>query len=144
MNHILETMEEIRNDMIKVFDLMLDKFPAIGIRYEYNQEYSCFLVSIDVDALNTEKSDRFSESYLSNVKTLEEKYGDDSPLFCIDEEWFSLSKDAISYNISKEEDLGLEVEWIDDILHTSKIDIKSQSYHKKGIEISTYDLLLAA
>lgn len=137
-------MEEIRNDMIKVFDLMLDKFPAIGIRYEYNQEYSCFLVSIDVDALNTEKSDRFSESYLSNVKTLEEKYGDDSPLFCIDEEWFSLSKDAISYNISKEEDLGLEVEWIDDILHTSKIDIKSQSYHKKGIEISTYDLLLAA
>lgn len=137
-------MEEIRNDMIKVFDLMLDKFPAIGIRYEYNQEYGCFLVSIDVDALNTEKSDRFSESYLSNVKTLEEKYGDDSPLFCIDEEWFSLSKDAISYNISKEEDLGLEVEWIDDILHTSKIDIKSQSYHKKGIEISTYDLLLAA
>ena len=138
-------MEEIRNDMIKVFDLMMDMFPDIGIQYEFNQEYGCFLVSFDVNELNTEELDRFSESYLSNVKTLEEKYGNDSPLFCMNEEWFSLSKDAISYQISKEEEFGVEVEWINDILHTVKVDIKSTSCQKEYYkESSTNDLLLAA
>ena len=138
-------MEEIRNDMIKVFDLMMDMFPDIGIQYEFNQEYGCFLISFDVNELNTEELDRFSESYLSNVKTLEEKYGNDSPLFCMNEEWFSLSKDAISYQISKEEEFGVEVEWINDILHTVKVDIKSTSCQKEYYkESSTNDLLLAA
>lgn len=138
-------MEEIRNDMIKVFDLMMDMFPDIGIQYEFNQEYGCFLVSFGVNELNTEELDRFSESYLSNVKTLEEKYGNDSPLFCMNEEWFSLSKDAISYQISKEEEFGFEVEWINDILHTVKVDVKSTSCQKEYYkESSTNDLLLAA
>ena len=96
-------MEETRIEMLRIFDSMLEKFPAIGIKYEFAKEYGCFLVSIDVADLNSEELEKFSELYLSSVRFLQDEFGDDAPLFCMNEEWFSLSKNAVYYHIGMED-----------------------------------------
>lgn len=89
--------DEIKKEMLKAFDVLLGKYGSVGIWYENNAFYGCYLVSIDVSTLKKSELDDFSDLLLSQIKELQEKFGEEAPLFSINEEWFSLTQDAISY-----------------------------------------------
>lgn len=84
---------------MKLFNVLLGKFPEIKIKYEYSKKLGCFLASIDVCRLVSLALDDFSMLLISLIEELQEKFGVDSPLFSINEDCFSLSSDAISYSI---------------------------------------------
>lgn len=118
-------MEEIKKDILGVFDALFAKFALINIRYEYNKDYGCFLISVDVSKLSDSELDAFSDLFLEKIKFLQNKYGEAAPLFCINEEWFALSPDAISYYVSKKEKSQYDFEWTGEDMFTSIISINS-------------------
>ena len=104
-------MEEIKKDMYKAFDELLAKYASIGIHYEYSGVYGSFLVSIDTSGLNDSALDSFSELLLSIISRMQEKYGEEAPLFCLNEEWFSMTSDAQPYVRKSKDDNSKEIEW---------------------------------
>ncbi len=90
-------MDAIKKEMLKAFEALLGKYSGIDVRYEFSHEYGCYIVSVDVSNLEKSKLDDFSELLLVQIKDLQNKFGEEAPLFCINEEWFSLSSNAITY-----------------------------------------------
>ncbi len=127
-------MEEIKNDMFKAFDVLLDRFPSIGIRYEYSDKLECFLVSVDNSKLEGNKLDAFSDLVVKSIDYLQDKYGEDAPLFCINEEWFSLSPEALSYHKEKTRNF----EWSDANVYKSIIRMRQLLSGTPTIRVSPH------
>ncbi len=84
--------DNIRNDITAWGEIITASYPGLRIRYEYSAARGVFLVSFytnDIDEL-----DRFSEDVMKFEDLMEEKYGYDAPLFCDNEELFTLSAEA--------------------------------------------------
>lgn len=103
---------KIKYDLLRLFNTLLDSFPNIGIKYEDSVEYGCFIVSIDVAKLDEIALEEFSSLYGSLKHSIQGEYGDDAPLFCLNEEWFSLSDCAISYYNERKESIDNDYEWM--------------------------------
>ncbi|MBD5233763.1 MAG: hypothetical protein HDS65_06225 [Bacteroidales bacterium] len=87
---------KIKEDLLKLFDTLLLSYPDIEIKYEFSDDFKCYIASVDVSRLDEPTLESFSAMYLHESRQLQEIYGDDSPLFCMNEEWFKLSPEAIS------------------------------------------------
>lgn len=101
----------IKYDLLGQFNVLLDKFPQVGIKYEYSEEYDSFIVSIDVSKLDDIALEEFSGMYGSVKRLLQNRYADYAPLFCLNEEWFSLSESAISYCNEVRREISDEYKW---------------------------------
>lgn len=83
---------EIRKSLLEWFDIMVNKYSWLQIKYEYNELKDIYLVSfcIGSDIENFE----FEQDVLLFEEVLDNKFGDDSPLFCDNESLFRLSANA--------------------------------------------------
>lgn len=86
--------EIIEKQLTDWFDIMLQKYAWLNIKYEYSDVERCFLVSFSPSPL-TKVSEDFSKDALEFENMMNKEYDTDAPLFCDDEELFKLSSNAI-------------------------------------------------
>lgn len=90
----MERMKAIEQDLVRMLKQLTTEFPWLSARYEYRKSWATFLVSYAPSC--TMFSD---DNILNRMMVLEDKlidkYGDDAPLFCEEENLFTLSTDAI-------------------------------------------------
>lgn len=133
--------KEIKDILIHFFDTLLKDFKNIGIKYEYSKQYECYISSIDVENLTDETLELFCEVYLNEIKKIQNQFGDDAPLFCLNEEWFTLSSEAISYYFH-DNSTKPNLQWIEDSEISSKFKIHETSYaQSRNLKV---ELLIAA
>lgn len=104
--------DKIKYDLFGQFNILLDSFPNVEIKYEYSTDYGCFIVSIDVSKLDDVALEEFSGLYGSVKRVIQDSYGDAAPLFCLNEEWFTLSESAISYSNEVKREISYDYKWI--------------------------------
>lgn len=75
------------------FALMLKKYTWLSIKFEFNKEYKCYLVSFSPSSKSTQDED-FCRDVLDFEDKINEEYEFDAPLFCDDEDLFELSSNA--------------------------------------------------
>lgn len=105
----------IKEDLLKIFDTLLKAYPLIELKYEYRDDFDCFLVSVDVTKLESYSIENFQELYMTEIRNIQNKYGEEAPLFCTNEEWFTLSPAAISYYNSLKEESHFNFEWSENL-----------------------------
>lgn len=86
--------EIIEKQLIRWFDIMLQKYAWLNIQYEYSDIERCFLVSFSPGLL-TKASEDFSKDALEFENLMNKEYGIEAPLFCDDEELFKMSHNAV-------------------------------------------------
>lgn len=84
--------EEIRKSLLEWFNIMVNKYTWLQIKYEYNESKACYLVSFCIGS--GIEDFEFEQDVLSFEENLDNKFGDNSPLFCDNESLFSLSVNA--------------------------------------------------
>lgn len=84
--------EEIKKQLTEWFNTMLAKYTWLKVKYEYNEAKECYLVSFYISS-GIENLD-FDKDVLEFEETMDNKYGDYSPLFCDNERLFELSPNA--------------------------------------------------
>ncbi len=89
----MNRQEEIKKQLTDWFDLMLAKYTWLKVKYEYNVNKECYLISFCISP-DLECSDAFDKDVLEFEKAMGNKYGDYSPLFCDNERLFKLSPNA--------------------------------------------------
>lgn len=85
--------EEIKKQLTDWFDVMLAKYTWLKVKYEYSESKECYLVSFCISS-DTEYSDAFDKDVLDFEETMDNEYGDYSPLFCDNERLFKMSPNA--------------------------------------------------
>lgn len=85
--------QQIKNELIAWFKIITSRFQWISVKYEYSDKLKSFLVSFSPsDKIN--ESDEFCIEAMRFENEMNEKYGDNAPLFCDDEKYFTLSEHA--------------------------------------------------
>lgn len=121
--------EGIKKELIDIFGNLTKDFPSIEIRYEFSERYECFLSSINTSSLSAKDLDAFCTEYLEEINLIQNKYGEDAPLFCLNEEWFKLTDKALSYsNIDIIKEVIEDLEWTDFIEDIS-LNVAPQPVH---------------
>lgn len=85
--------ELIEQELRLWFSQMVDKYKWLTIKFEWSDARNCFLVCYYPKSV-IDKSDEFCSEAISFEDRITEKYDDDAPLFCDEEELFSLSPNA--------------------------------------------------
>lgn len=85
--------EEIKKKLSTWFDKMMTKYEWLSIKFEYSCKFKSYLVSFSPSS-KIEESDEFCEESMNFEDEMNKLYGDDAPLFCDDEKYFKLSKNA--------------------------------------------------
>ena len=88
----------MKNEIIKEqlntwFSQMLQKYTWLSIKFEYNDLEKCFMVSFSPKFIISQ-DEGFCKEALTFENEMNEVYGDYAPLFCDDEDLFTLSSDA--------------------------------------------------
>lgn len=85
-------IEEIRNKLMSWSQQITSAYIGLKVRFEYSESRGVFLVSLYTDEIAD--IERFSVDIMSFEDEMEDMYGYDTPLFCDNEELFTLSSEA--------------------------------------------------
>lgn len=89
----MKDIQRIIEADIKTWALrMAEKYDWLTIRYEYSDKHECFMISFYGENLDNEE---FCKTALEFEDETTEKYGDEEPLFCDNEDMFELSENAV-------------------------------------------------
>lgn len=99
--------QKIKNELIAWFKIITSRFQWISVKYEYSDKLKSFLVSFSPsDKIN--ESDEFCIEAMRFENEMNEKYGDNAPLFCDDEKYFTLSEHSEIINFDKNNTIDLQ------------------------------------
>ncbi len=84
--------DEIKYKLKKWAERITSKYEGLRVRYEFCAKRGVFLVSYDYDHI--ENMDEFFLASMDFEEKMDREYGDGTPLFCDNEELFSLSAEA--------------------------------------------------
>ena len=90
----MEQIRIIEQDLVRMLTQLTTEFPWLSARYEYRAPWATFLVSY-VPSNKMFSDDDVLLRMMELENELIAKYGDDAPLFCEEENLFTLSTDAI-------------------------------------------------
>ena len=76
--------------------LMQQKYTWLSIKFEFNEEYKCYLVSFSPSSKSIQNKD-FCRDVLDFEDKVNEEYEFDAPLFCDDEDLYKLSDKAQTF-----------------------------------------------
>lgn len=85
-------IEEIRNKLMSWSQRITSAYIGLKVRFEYSESRGVFLVSLYTDEVDD--MERFSVDVMSFEDEMGDLYGYDAPLFCDNEELFTLSAEA--------------------------------------------------
>lgn len=85
-------IEEIRNKLISWSQRITSEYIGLQVRFEFSESRGVYLVSLTTGEVHD--MDRLSRAVMSFEDEMEDTYGYDAPLFCDNEELFSLSSKA--------------------------------------------------
>nr|DAR30566.1 MAG TPA: hypothetical protein [Caudoviricetes sp.] len=86
--------KEIINEQLNTwFSQMLQKYTWLSIKFEYNDLEKCFMVSFSPKFIISQ-DEGFCKEALTFENEMNKVYGDYAPLFCDDEDLFTLSSEA--------------------------------------------------
>ena len=85
-------IEEIRNKLMSWSQRITSAYAGLQVRFEYSESRGVFLVSLYTGEIAD--MERFSVDVMSFEDEMEDLYGYDAPLFCDNEELFTLSPEA--------------------------------------------------
>lgn len=85
-------IEEIKDKLISWSRCITSEYPGLQVRYEYNESRGVYLVSLTTGEVDD--MERLSVDVMAFEDEMEDAYGYDAPLFCDNEELFSLSSKA--------------------------------------------------
>lgn len=86
--------KEIINEQLNTwFSQMLQKYTWLSIKFEYNDLEKCFMVSFSPKFIISQ-DEGFCKEALTFENEMNKAYGDYAPLFCDDEDLFTLSSEA--------------------------------------------------
>ena len=85
--------EIIKEQLNTWFGQMLQKYTWLSIKFEYNDLEKCFMVSFSPKFIISQDKG-FCKEALTFENEMNEAYGDYAPLFCDDEDLFTLSSGA--------------------------------------------------
>lgn len=74
------------------------KYDWLSVRFEFNQDYRRYLVSF-APISQIDNDEEFNRDVLAFEDKVNDKFGDDAPLFCDEESLFKLSDFAESYPV---------------------------------------------
>ncbi len=86
--------DEIKNKLVQWSNLITSRYPGLVIRFEYSESREVFLVSLYPNDIDEDDKENLSIDVMSFEDELSDLYGWDAPLFCDNEELFSLSQEA--------------------------------------------------
>lgn len=84
--------EVIRNKIADWSKEITAAYPGLRVRYEYSDRYNTYLVSLYPDALKDLEA--FSKDAMAFEDTMAELFDDSAPLFCDNDELFTLTPQA--------------------------------------------------
>lgn len=85
--------EIIKEQLNTWFSQMLQKYTWLSIKFEYNDLEKCFMVSFSPKFIISQ-DEGFCKEALTFENEMNKVYGDYAPLFCDDEDLFTLSSEA--------------------------------------------------
>lgn len=85
-------IDEIKSRLYQWSKVITSAYPGLKVRFEYSESREVFLVSLYTASVDN--MERFSEDVMVFEDEMEYLYGDNAPLFCDNEELFSLSQKA--------------------------------------------------
>ena len=86
--------KEIINEQLNTwFSQMLQKYTWLSIKFEYNDLEKCFMVSFSPKFIISQ-DEGFCKEALTFENEMNKVYGDYAPLFCDEEDLFTLSSEA--------------------------------------------------
>ena len=85
--------EIIKEQLNTWFSQMLQKYTWLSIKFEYNDLEKCFMVSFSPKFIISQ-DEGFCKEALTFENEMNKAYGDYAPLFCDDEDLFTLSSEA--------------------------------------------------
>ncbi|WP_290090948.1 hypothetical protein [uncultured Duncaniella sp.] len=85
-------IDEIKSRLYKWSKMITTAYLGLKVRFEYSMSRGVFLVSLYTD--DVDDMERFSADVMAFEDEMEALYGYDAPLFCDNEELFSLSQEA--------------------------------------------------
>lgn len=93
--------KRIELDLRKWFKAMIDRFPWLSFKFEFSNRKKRYIVSFS-PIEKIEQNEEFCLESLNFSEQMENKYPDNTPLFCDDEDLFKLSENAelISLKVS--------------------------------------------
>lgn len=85
--------EIIKEQLNTWFGQMLQKYTWLSIKFEYNDLEECFMVSFSPKFIISQ-DEGFCKEALTFENEMNKAYGDYAPLFCDEEDLFTLSSEA--------------------------------------------------